>query len=71
MKIYRVIVSTGIVFWCANATKANEEGKICAIKQMAMTGEPVTFTVDPVVVPLLKPDFLIWMNENYGGYQNV
>lgn len=71
VKLYQINLSNGMVIWCANKTEAISEAKLQAIKEMSTTGVAIKYDITPVTVPLLKPQFLDWINNNFGGYQNV
>ena len=70
MKIYQINTSAGQVVWAGTYTKAMEVATELATKNEAL-GATSMYEITQVVVPLLKPDFLEWLNNNFGGYQNV
>jgi len=71
MKIYQINMSTGEVFWVSNQAEAAETGNALVEKKSSATGQSVTYDVTPIEVPLLKPQFLDWLNAMFGGLHDA
>lgn len=70
MKIYQINTSSGQVMWVGTQSEASDEANRLVEKSNNM-GVPMTCEITVMEVPLLKPDFLKWLNSMFGGYLNV
>ncbi len=70
MKIYQVNFGDGSINWYTNNTEATEAGN-AYVESKNKTGVNGEFAITPIEVPLLKPQFLEWLNAMFGGPQNV
>lgn len=69
MKIYQVNFSDGRIHWYSNNTEAGEYGNLY-VEELGKVGKSGDYEVVPVEVPLLKPQFLEWLNAMFGGDQH-
>lgn len=69
MKIYQVNFSDGRTHWYSNNTEASEFGNLY-IAELGNIGKSGDYEVLPIEVPLLKPEFLAWLNGMFGGEQH-
>lgn len=69
MKIYQVNFSDGRIHWYSNNTEAGEFGNLY-VEELNKVGKNGDYEVIPVEVPLLKPQFLEWLNAMFGGEQH-
>lgn len=70
MKIYQINTSAGEIMWEGTYTSAMNKAMELALKHEKM-GVKFTYEITTIEVPLLKPDFLEWLNRMFGGHQNV
>lgn len=69
MKIYQVNFCDGNVHWYSNNTEANEYG-VLYLEELSKVDKVGNYIVQPIEVPLLKPEFLEWLNGMFGGVQH-